>query len=103
MGERLYLFDDFYSIMLEKFKFTEIDVFHDKKIVFSKTLSEHLCHAEYRRLICERKLLQIPAGESHRLSMRGLPVIEAATSRLLRSTHYIVHCVGDAIMPARYE
>jgi hypothetical protein len=27
-----------------------------------------------RRLICQRKLLQITAGESRRFSMRGLPV-----------------------------
>jgi hypothetical protein len=41
------------------------------------------CMPNTRQLICQRKLLQIPAGESRRLSMRGLPVNKAATSCLL--------------------
>jgi hypothetical protein len=57
-----------------------------------------------RWLICQRKLLQITAEEIACISMR------AASDRSsiprfywLRSTQYIVHCVGDVIMPTRYE
>jgi hypothetical protein len=57
-----------------------------------------------RRLICPCKLLQIPAGKTRRLSMRGLPVMRQLPRIYChRSTHYIVHCVGDVIMPMRYE
>jgi hypothetical protein len=49
--------------------------------------------------------LQITAGESRRFSMRGLQVSRGRVPRVYchRSTPYIVHCVGDVIMPARYE
>jgi hypothetical protein len=51
-------------------------------------------------------LLQITAEEIAWISMWLLPVAEAAYLASTWSTHttlYIVHCVGDVIMPARSE
>jgi hypothetical protein len=56
------------------------------------------------RGFCQRKLLQITAEETGRFSMRaatgrgGMPRVYCH-----RSTHYIVHCVGDVSMPTMYE
>jgi hypothetical protein len=76
--------------------------FRNKNLSFC-SINSHMPNTLW--LICQRKLLQIPAGESRRLSMRGLPVSRGSVPHVYcrRFTHCIVHyCVGD-IMPTRYE
>jgi hypothetical protein len=68
-------------------------------------VSAQLSHAEYPAVSVGANFSRYTAEHIVWFYMRLLPLTEAAylASIVSRTTHYIVHCVGDVIMPARYE